>query len=66
MNWCDSAIVPRLARTWSRVSPPREESVASGVRNSAPGEGEDAEPLVRSADKRSLSLSTGAGSGVTV
>ena len=47
------AIVPRLARTWSRVSPPREESVASGVRNSAPGEGEDAETLVRSADKRS-------------
>ena len=53
MIWCDSAIVPRLARTWSRVSPPREESVASGVRNSAPGEGEDAEPLVRSTDKRS-------------
>lgn len=51
MIWCDSAIVPRLARTWSRVSPPRDESVASGVRNSAPGEGEDAEALVRSADK---------------
>lgn len=53
MIWCDSAIVPRLARTWSRVSPPRDESVASGVRNSAPGEGEDAEALVRSADKGS-------------
>jgi len=55
MIWCDSAIVPRRARTWSSVSPPREESVASGVRNSAPGEGEDAEALVRSADKRGLS-----------
>ena len=53
MIWCDSAIVPRRARTWSRVSPPRDESVASGVRNSAPGEGEDAEALVRSADKGS-------------
>lgn len=53
MIWCESAIVPRLARTWSRGSPPREESVASGVRNSAPGEGEDAEALVRSADKGS-------------
>ena len=53
MIWWDSAIVPRLARTWSRVSPPRDESVASGVRNSAPGEGEDAEALVRSADKGS-------------
>ena len=51
MIWCESAIVPRLARTLSSVSPPRDESVASGVRNSAPGEGEDAEALVWSADK---------------
>lgn len=51
MIWCDSAIVPRRARTWSSVSPPRDESVASGVRNSAPGEDEDAEALVRSADQ---------------
>lgn len=53
MIWCGSAIVPRRARTWSSVSPPREESVASGVRNSVPGEGEDAETLVRGADKGS-------------
>ena len=53
MIWCESAIVPRLARTLSSVSPPRDESVASGVRNSAPGEGEDTEALVRSADKGS-------------
>ncbi len=53
MIWCESAIVPRLARTWSRVSPPREESVASGVRKRAVGEDEDAEAVVRSADKGS-------------
>lgn len=53
MIWCDSAIVPRLALTWLSVSPPRDESVASGVRNSATGEDEDAEALVRSADKGS-------------
>lgn len=55
MIWCDSAIVPRLAFTWSRVSPPREESDANGVRNSAlaGGEDEDAEPVVRSAESGS-------------
>lgn len=48
ITWCDRAIVPRRARTWSRVSPPREESVASGVRNSAfaVGGDEDAEPVM--------------------
>ena len=44
MIWCESAIVPRLALTWSSVSPPLAESEASGVRNSAVGEDEDAEP----------------------
>ena len=55
MTWCDSAIVPRLARTRSRASPPREESGANGVRNRVlgMGEDEDAKPVVRSADKRS-------------
>ena len=53
MIWCESAIVPRLARTWSRVSPPRDESVASGARKRALGEDEDAEALVRSAGKGS-------------
>ena len=53
MIWWDRAMVPRRARTWSRVSPPREESVASGVRKRAVAEDEDAEPVVRSADKGS-------------
>ena len=55
MIWCERAIVPRLAFTLSKVSPPRSESDASGVRNSvlAAGEEEDAEPGVRSADKGS-------------
>ena len=55
MIWCESAIVPRLAFTLSRVSPPRSESDASGVRNSVLtlGQEEDAEPGVRSADKGS-------------
>ena len=53
MIWCESAIVPRLALTWSSVSPPRVESVASGVLNSAlaAGKDEDAEPGVGSADE---------------
>lgn len=53
MTWWDSAIVPRLALTWSSVSPPRVESVASGVLNSAlaAGKNEDAEPGVGSSDK---------------
>lgn len=50
MIWCESAIVPRLARTCSSDSPPRVESVASGVLNSAAGKNEDAKPGVRSAD----------------
>lgn len=53
MIWCDSAIVPLRACTCSSVSPPRVESVASGVRNSAlaVGEDEDAEPGVGSSDE---------------
>lgn len=53
MIWWDSAIVPRRARTCSRLSPPRVESVANGVRNRVlgVGEDEDAEAVVRSAGK---------------
>lgn len=53
MIWCESAIAPRLARAWSRVSPPRVESVASGVRKRALGEDENAEAVVRSTDEGS-------------
>lgn len=35
MIWWDSAMVPRLARTWSRGSPPREESVCRGAEQRA-------------------------------
>ncbi|MFC5272894.1 hypothetical protein [Brachybacterium sacelli] len=45
--------MPRLAFTRSRVSPPRDESEASGVRKNVLGEDEDAEAVVRSADKGS-------------
>ena len=53
MIWCESAIVPRRARTCSRLSPPHCESEASGVRNLTMGEDEDAKPVVGSADKGS-------------
>lgn len=53
MIWWLSAIVPWRALTCSRLSPPREGSVASGVRNRAVGTGndEDAKPVMRCADK---------------
>gem|GEM_PF-6858202 len=44
-----SAIVPRLAFIWFGVSPPRAESEANRVLNSAVGEDEGAEPGVRCA-----------------
>ena len=53
ITWWLSAIVPRRALTCSRLSPPRDESEASGVRNRAVGEDEDAEAVVRSADQGS-------------
>lgn len=49
MIWCESAMVPRRAFTCCRLSPPRETSEASGVRNSATGEDEgSAEGLIDS------------------
>lgn len=50
ITWWLSAIVPRRALTWANVSPPLAESDARGVRNSAMGENEDAEPGMRCAD----------------
>ena len=52
MIWCESGIVPRLAFTRSKVSLPREESEASGVRKSLPvGKDEDAEAVMGSANE---------------
>lgn len=52
MIWCDSAIAPPFRSHPIESRPAGDESVASGVRNSVPGEGEG-EALVSSADKGS-------------